>query len=136
MAAILPAITAISQIIDHFIPNASQSEKDRMALLLQKDSHLFDMMKAQMAVNQVEAANPSVFVSGARPFIMWVCGIAFAWQFIALPMLNYLVALSGHAPLVLPVFDYTSLNEVLFGLLGLGALRTVEKLKGVNGSHV
>jgi hypothetical protein len=90
----------------------------------------WDNAKAQAAVNQVEAASSSVFVSGARPFIMWVCGVGLAMQFLVSPMLTWGAALFGKT-VVLPPLDMGTLLTLLLGLLGLGGMRTVEKIKGV-----
>ena len=83
----------------------------------------------QTEVNKVEASNTSLFVSGWRPAIGWVCGAAFAFKFILGPSAVVLMAMLGH-PITLPVFDFTEMSTILMGMLGLGALRTVEKVKG------
>ena len=74
--------------------------------------------------NQAEAMHRSVFVAGWRPFIGWVCGLAFAFHYIALPLI-----LTYRPDLTVPDFDTNSLFTVLMGMLGLGGLRTYEKLK-------
>jgi hypothetical protein len=84
----------------------------------------------QIDVNKVEAASSSLFVSGWRPAIGWVCGAAFAFKFIVGPSAVVLMAMAGH-PITLPVFDFTEMSTILMGMLGLGALRTVEKVKGL-----
>ena len=75
-------------------------------------------------LNIAEAKHRSIFVAGWRPFIGWVCGVAFAFHFIALPII---LTYSDHTP---PEFDTNSLFTVLMGMLGLGGLRTYEKMKG------
>lgn len=84
----------------------------------------------QVEINKEEARHSNIFVSGWRPFVGWVCGAAFAYHFILQPFLIFLFAISG-APIQTPVFDMEALFTVLFGLLGLGGLRTFEKTKGV-----
>ena len=88
--------------------------------------------KDQLAVNQQEAASQSVFVAGWRPFIGWVCGSAFAWSFVLQPAYVTILASFGHPVLQqnLPVLDFIQIQPVLYGMLGLGALRTSEKVKG------
>jgi hypothetical protein len=81
-------------------------------------------VQGQLEINKVEAASPSVFVSGWRPFIGWVCGLACAWNWIGLPILRMYV------PDLTPA-NLTEMMPVLMGLLGLGALRTVEKINNV-----
>jgi hypothetical protein len=83
-----------------------------------------------MAVNQTEAAHPSVFVSGWRPFIGWVCGAACAWNWIGLPIAKLGAAFAGVTITLAPA-DLTEMMPVLMGMLGLGALRTYEKTKRV-----
>lgn len=85
----------------------------------------------QMAINQAEAASSSFFVAGWRPFIGWVCGLAFAYHMIVVPLAQFILAARG-VNYSLPVFDSALLNQTLFGLLGLGTLRTVEKM-GIRG---
>jgi hypothetical protein len=88
---------------------------------------------AQLAVNTAEAASESLFVSGWRPFIGWVCGAAFAYSFLIQPFFAFVswatFAYSGEElPLsTLPVLDLAMMMPVLMGMLGLGGLRTFEK---------
>ena len=88
------------------------------------------MALGQIAVNQVEASSPSLFVAGWRPFVGWICGFAFAFKFVLGPLVSMLLTASGH-PVELPVMDFTEMSTILLGMLGLGALRTVEKVKKV-----
>jgi len=88
------------------------------------------MATGQMDINKVEAANSSIFVSGWRPFIGWTCGAAFAFKFIGGPAAFVLSQWFGH-PITLPNFDFTEMSTILLGMLGLGTLRTVEKVKNV-----
>jgi hypothetical protein len=88
------------------------------------------VVQGQMDINKVEAANPSVFVSGARPFIMWVCGVGCAWNWIGLPVAVFVLTVMGK-PIVLAPADLSEMMPLLLGMLGLGGFRTIEKLKGV-----
>lgn len=84
----------------------------------------------QSDINKQEATNASVFVSGWRPMIGWVCGAALASQYIARPLLQWAFTMA-HQPLpALPGID-DNLWQLMFGMLGLGSLRTFEKVKGV-----
>ena len=74
--------------------------------------------------NEAEAMHRSVFVAGWRPFIGWVCGLAFAFHYIALPLIL------TYSDVMPPEFDTNSLFTVLMGMLGLGGLRSYEKMKG------
>tara|TARA_B110000285_G_scaffold130218_1_gene146331 strand:- start:1003 stop:1377 length:375 start_codon:yes stop_codon:yes gene_type:complete len=81
------------------------------------------LIELQAEINKVEAQNRSMFVAGWRPFIGWVCGFAFAFHYIVMPLL---LAYTDIKPVE---FDTNSLFTVLMGMLGLGGLRTFEKLK-------
>ena len=84
----------------------------------------FELAKAQIAVNAVEAQSASVFTSGWRPFIGWICGSGLAYQFLIYPILV------AFQPKIVQL-DMGTLLTLLMGMLGLGAMRTAEKFKGV-----
>lgn len=87
---------------------------------------------AQIAVNQEQAKSADIFVSGGRPFIMWICGFAFGYVAILEPLLRFMAQVVWHYGGAFPVIDTTLTLQVLGGLLGLGGLRTLEKVKGVS----
>jgi len=84
----------------------------------------------QLEINKAEASHPSVFIAGWRPFIGWVGGIAFAYQFVAYPLILWAWAAWGvegvSAP---PVMDLGALMTLLVGMLGIGGMRSFDKLK-------
>jgi hypothetical protein len=88
-----------------------------------------DRAKAQLAVNEKEAQSSSLFVAGWRPAIGWVCALALAYQFILRPLGIFTAQSLGHPIATPPGLDDT-LWQLLFGMLGLGSLRTFEKVKG------
>ncbi|MGL5753212.1 MAG: 3TM-type holin [Paraclostridium sp.] len=89
------------------------------------------LINGQLLINQEEAKHPSLFVSGWRPFIGWVCGTALAFQFLVTPILMWVcLALNVVIPIP-PTLDLGNLMTILGGLLGLGTLRTFEKVKKV-----
>jgi len=88
-----------------------------------------DLAKGQQAINLEEAKSGNLFVAGWRPFIGWTCGVAFAYHFILQPLMAFGMAAFGHT-VALPVFAMGELSTVLMGMLGLGGLRTFEKVKG------
>lgn len=88
---------------------------------------------AQAEINKTEAQHPSVFVAGWRPFIGWVCGVALAWHFLGFDLANWLrIAFFPETPAPPALSGTETLVTVLLSMLGLGGLRTVEKLKGVS----
>ena len=84
----------------------------------------------QIEVNKAEATNESLFVSGWRPAIGWSCALAFAWTFVIAPLVAYSATLAGWKG-SLPSLDLNQLMPVLLGMLGLGGMRTYEKVSGV-----
>lgn len=86
---------------------------------------------AQIAVNVEEAKSGSVFVAGGRPFILWVCGFAFAYVAIVEPLARFVATVGFQYTGAFPVIDTTLTLQVLGGLLGLSGLRTIDKVKGV-----
>jgi len=121
----------VKPVLDKWIPDA----KDRLEAeqIILKGAMALDL--AQMEVNKVEAASASMFTSGWRPFIGWICGASLAYSVIGYTFLNWALALyssaSGHAFPTLPPVDTTVTMELLMGMLGLGGMRTYEKLKGL-----
>lgn len=87
-------------------------------------------MLAQMRVNEKEAAHDSIFVAGWRPFVGWTCGAAFAYSFIIQPMAVFITVTMTWATPPLPSLDMMPMLTVLGGMLGLGAMRSYEKVKG------
>ncbi len=84
---------------------------------------------AQAETNKIEAASGNLFVSGWRPAVGWICALAVGFKFIGGPMLFMIGQAIGH-PVELPRIDTEELWPLLLGMLGLGAFRTVEKVKG------
>lgn len=117
--------------INKIWPDKTEQQKAEAAMLMAKLQGALEVQKAQLQVNAVEAANKSQFVSGWRPFIGWVCGAAFAWCYILQPGLSWIMAYLGH-PVVTPDVDLSAMYPVLLGMLGLGGLRSFERVKGVS----
>mgnify|MGYP001580032820 CR=1 FL=1 len=88
------------------------------------------LLTAQMAVNKAEAESGNIWASGWRPSIGWTCSAALFFQFVLAPIGMWAAANLGH-PLPDPPRLDDMLWELMFGMLGIGVLRTVEKLKGV-----
>ena len=86
---------------------------------------------AQVEVNKTQAAHSNVFVAGARPFILWVCGAAFAYASLFEPIARFVAKVAFGYEGEFPTIDTELTMQVLFGILGLGSLRTFEKTKGV-----
>jgi hypothetical protein len=119
-----------SKVIDRLWPDPSQAAAAKLELIKLQQSGELAQITGQLQINQVEAASASVFVAGWRPFIGWVCGAAFAYKFVLAPAAAFALSAAGH-PITLPVLDFTEMSTVLLGMLGIGGLRTLEKIKGV-----
>jgi hypothetical protein len=94
---------------------------------------LIDQITAQIEVDKQEATNANMFVAGWRPFIGWVCGVGLGVQFLVNPLATWITALLGH-PIQFPSLDLGTLMTLLFGMLGLGAMRSYDKSQGAVGS--
>lgn len=107
--------------------------KAQLAGELKDHEQLWNNATAQLDVNKTEAASGSIFVAGWRPFCGWVCGSAMAYNFVVLPFLKFgLVAGHWQGNIAdIPTLDLSVMSTVLMGMLGLGAARTVERIKGV-----
>jgi len=125
---ITAALDIGSKVIDRLWPNPADAAAAKIELLkLSQSGEL-----AQIAVNQEEAKSTSVFVSGWRPFIGWVCGVACAWNWIGLKIVVAIATYLGYRINISPA-DLGEMMPVLMGMLGLGGLRTIEKINGVAG---
>jgi len=135
----LPVVDAVSgfmsgvvkPLLDKFVPDAQQRiEAEQFAA-----KQLQDLTIAQIEVNKEEAKSPSMFVAGWRPFIGWVCGASLAYAAIvhyALAwILDVISIFTGQSLPPLPKPDLGITLEILAGMLGLGGLRTYEKLNNV-----
>lgn len=115
------------KVIDRLWPDPAQAAAAKLELLkLQQSGEL-----AQIAVNKEEAQHPSVFVSGWRPAVGWTCVAACAWNWVGLPMVKTALLVFSGKTLALSPADLTEMLPILLGLLGLGGLRTIERLNGV-----
>ena len=126
------------KLIDRLWPDATQRDAAKLELLkMQQTGELAqlaaetELAKGQLEVNQAEAGSSNLFVAGWRPWIGWVCGVAFSYHFVVQPLLAFILAATGY-PVTLPTFNMDALYTVLLGMLGLGSMRTFEKYKKVN----
>lgn len=130
---------ALGPIMDgilRFIPDKGERARAKEQFEGQVLNAMTSLVEGQLEINKVQAKHSSVFVAGARPFIMWVCGFALAWQFILQPMFTWGVLVAGVELPELPVLDIAPLMTLLLGMLGLGGLRTYEKRLGVERNSI
>ena len=135
--SLLAFLPIIGKIIEKVIPDPVAAAAAKQAAF---DSALkgelayldADMKLAlgQMAINQEEAKDPSLFKSGWRPAVGWLCVAGFAYMTILRPVLPWLLTVAGVQVPPLPAIDTAEIGALLFGLLGLGGMRTAERIKG------
>ena len=116
-----------SKVLDRVLPDPAQQAAAKLELMKLQQNGELAQITGQMDINKVEAASSSLFVSGWRPSIGWVCGAGFAVQFVIGPLAEWGSALYGH-PVKFPQMDTGTMMPLLLGMLGLGGLRTAEKL--------
>ena len=112
-----------STVVNKIWPDKSEQERQQLASALA-------IVQGQLDANKVEAASSSIWVSGWRPGAGWICVAALGMQYVARPLISWIAAVSGHPLPSLPGID-DNLWQLLVGLLGLGGLRTFEKVSGV-----
>lgn len=119
-----------ARLLDKIIPDKDAREKLQFELVKASQDQDFQLALGQLQVNTEEAKSPSPFVSGWRPYIGWVCGIALTYNFLIYPLMLWFIAVYGSDIKPPPLFS-EYLMELVMGMLGLGTLRTFEKWKGV-----
>lgn len=119
------AVTALGNVFDKLF--TSDDERAQANIILRKIAQQPHLLQAE--INKVEAAHRSIFVAGWRPFIGWICGLGVLWAFLGHPVFEWVVALKG-LEIAAPPINTDHLMELVLALLGLGALRTAEKLTG------
>ena len=124
-------IGPVTGILDKFIEDKDQKAALAHEIATMSERHAQELAKGQLEINKAEAASGSVFKGGWRPFIGWVCGVAFAYHFVLQPFIVFGVTAFGVEIPELPSFDMGSLMTVMMGMLGLGGLRSYEKKQGL-----
>lgn len=124
-------INPIATLLDKVIPDKDAKYKMAHEIATMAENHAHDIAKAQIEVNKQEAVHKSIFVAGWRPFTGWSCSLALTFNFIMLPLINLGLKLAESKIEEIAPLDLTVMLPVLFGMLGLGAMRTSEKNNGV-----
>jgi len=89
------------------------------------------LQQGQLKINEKEAESPRLFVSGWRPAIGWMCGFGLCYAAIIEPFIRLAATLYGYEG-TFPVIDTTITTQVLLGLLGLGVMRSHDKVKNTD----
>jgi hypothetical protein len=117
-------------LINKIFPDPAQASQAKLELLKLQQSGELATMTAQTDINKQEATNQSVFVSGWRPAIGWVCALALVYQYLLRPLRTWGFMAAGYNFPPMVGLD-ENLWQLMMGMLGLGGLRTFEKVQGV-----
>ena len=131
-----PISDLLNTVLKRVLPAEKMSEEMRAKvegeLLLELSKMDWSVVQGQLEINKAEAQSEGWFKGGWRPAVGWICAFAFAYHFIILPFLQFLlIGVMGMQLPPLPTVAIDYINTVMMGMLGLGGLRTFEKFKGV-----
>lgn len=118
------------KLIDKLFPDPAKKAEATLKLMELQQSGDLAVIAGQLEIDKIEAASPSLFVSGWRPMVGWICACGLGTQFIIRPLFMWIAALVGH-PTEFPVLDMGTMMELLAGMLGMAGLRSYEKKNGV-----
>ena len=127
--AIIPLLDIGSRLIDRLIPDPEKKAAAELELLKLSQEGDLKKILGQLEINAREAAHPSIFVAGWRPFVGWTCGVGLFYQAVLHNLLNWVAVM--YALPTLPAMDSALLIYVLGAMLGIAGLRTYEKKSGV-----
>ena len=123
-------IAPITGLLDKFIPDADLKNKLAHQVATMAETHAQELAKGQLEINKEQAKHPSIFVSGSRPAIMWICALGLLTQFFIMPIAEWATAI-WLPEIALPKLATSELMTLTLSLLGLGGMRSFEKSKGV-----
>jgi hypothetical protein len=119
----------VQKLLD-FIPDPAERARQQFAL---QQAAIEEANKAeadQRDINKVEAGSASMFVAGWRPAVGWLCVFTLAWSWVAAPLASWVIVLVSPGAPPLPTLGSADSQTLLYALLGLGSLRTVDKATG------
>ena len=123
ITALLPILGGV---IDRVIPDRAAADKAKLEVQATLLDAATKSALAQIDVNKTEAAHGSIFVAGWRPAIGWICAAALAYSYMIVPLVGFMLTMMGKPVPKWPVLD-NNLWELMFGMLGMGALRSWDK---------
>ena len=124
----------VTDLLGKFVEDKDQRARlaHEIATLADKQAH--EKVTGQLEINKAEAQHPSMFVAGWRPAIGWVCALAMLFNYLLIPFINLGLDVGG-LDIQLDLIDMETMMPVLFGMLGLGGMRTAEKIKKVERNN-
>ena len=117
-------------VVDKIFPDKTQEEKDKLTLALAQMNSELTQLTAQTDINKVEAGSNSLFVSGWRPWIGWICGMGLAYVSLIEPISRFIAKVLCQYTGEFPIIDTTITMQVLLGMLGLAGFRSWDKMNG------
>jgi hypothetical protein len=131
-----------SKLIERIWPDPAQRAQASLELAklqqsgeLQKLALETDLLKGQLQINQEEAKSTNWFVAGWRPAVGWTCAAGLLYATIIDPMARFIAMTVFHYTGAFPDIATGILVATLTGMLGIGTMRTVEKVKGAEGNR-
>lgn len=112
------------------IPDTNERAKAKETIEAQIQLAIAQENQGQIEINKIEAGNTNLFVSGWRPALGWICVFAVGYAYIGYPLFTWIAGVINPA-FRIPALEVDSLMQLILGMLGLGSLRTYEKIKGV-----
>ena len=138
LAAATALLPTISGLLDKLIPDPEARAKAQLDLLKLQQDGAFKELDAQLQINlaqaeinKVEAASQNGFQAGWRPLAGYMCVAGLGYEFLLRPLLPWALTVSGVEAPPLPSLDGV-LFELMFGMLGLGTLRTADRWTRIN----
>jgi hypothetical protein len=131
---VAPITNLFTSILDRVLPDKVANDQAKVELAKMTLNGELSQIMGQLEINKVEAASNSTFVAGWRPFIGWICGCAIAYEMILRPLLTFAAhAFGGHVDA--PDIQTQDLIGLVVTMLGMGALRTIDKTQGSQAGH-
>lgn len=123
-----PVLDLGKSILERFVPDPEKKREAEMELLRMAAEGELKQVIAQLEINAREAQHPSIFVAGWRPAFGWCGAAGFVYATILQPLLSWWAGIRGWpAP---PTLNMDLMWVVVTGMLGIGGLRSIEKMKG------
>jgi len=123
MSIVASLVGPVTGLLDKFIEDKDQKNALAHEIVTMSEKHSHEALKGQLEINKMEAAHKSLFVAGWRPAIGWICALGLLYNTIIANIISIWVAV--------PEVDTTLLVPVMMGMLGLGAMRSYEKVNSV-----
>jgi hypothetical protein len=134
ISMITSLIEPVTVLLDKYIADKDLKEKLAHEIATMAERHSHEQVKAQLEINKTEAAHKNLFVAGWRPACGWICVFGMAGNFLVIPIANMTLELLDTG-VSIPMIDLSTMLPVLMGMLGLGGLRTFEKVQGAQKNH-